>query len=243
MPEPTDPPQPPQPPPSSGRGAPTDDVSGAARAAEGADGPPAEDAADAIGADSAESEGADATAREPAPEQVAELAAACVRFVGARYNAALDFTSDTLSLVDQWLRDARAEVAVRPEATHLVEAAAGAYLGEVIRLAFGGSWAADGPMTAWRLRLSTVYCSFNPVGMAREALTLQGEPDYGAHFELDPGEREAVEERLEALPRVREEDYYAPSMRFDAVETVVHALRARMRAAGLDDVRFGPEDY
>ena len=76
----------------------------------------------------------------PPPLAVAELAAACLRYVATRYGAALDFEPDTLSFVDQWVRDARAELAFRPEAADVVQCAAGAYLGEVIRRAFGGHW-------------------------------------------------------------------------------------------------------
>ena len=180
---------------------------------------------------------------EPPPPPVAELAAACVRFVGTRYGVALDFAPETLSFVDQWLRDARSEVTARPEAVVLLQAAAGAYLGEVIRLAFGGKWITGDDHAAWRLRLSSVYCAFNPIGMAREALLLEPADGWHAHFELDPGEREDAEARLAALPPVEDDEYYAPSTRFDVVSILFDALRGGMRARGLDDVRFTHEDY
>jgi hypothetical protein len=179
----------------------------------------------------------------PPPAMVADLAAACVRFVAARYGVTLDYDPDTLSFVDQWLRDARAELPRRPEAIELVQSAAGAYLGEVIRLAFGGQWIAEGPAASWKLCLSTVFCAFNPIGMAREALLLEQAEDWHAHFSLDEGEREVIEARFEALPNVSSEDYYAPSTRFDMVEIMVHALRADMRSRGLSDVVFTPADY
>src|SRR6185312_11963441 len=92
----------------------TDDVAGAARPA-GGDFPPlggshehahtndTDDADDARDAEEAgglgEIEPPDEQA--PPPVQVAELAAACLRFVATRYGAALDFKPDTLSFVDQ----------------------------------------------------------------------------------------------------------------------------------------------
>jgi len=182
-------------------------------------------------------------ASEPAPPQVAELAAACVRFVRARYGATLDFAPDTLSFVDHWVREAQEELGERPELAELVESAAGAYLGEVIRREFGAFWSAEGERPGWRLLLSTVFCAFNPIGMAREAL-LQGEAEgWHAHFELDPGERDAIEARLVSLPSVRKDEYYAPSTRYDVVSIVVDALRAKMQENGVADVRFTPEDY
>jgi len=185
-----------------------------------------------------------------APLAVAELAAACVRFVATRYGVHLDFTPETLSLVDHWIRDARAELATKSREgaaagslPELVQSAAGAYLGEVVRRAFGGVWSTSGEHADWRLYLTRVYCAFNPLGMAREAL-LEGEAEgWHAHFELDPGDRDEIDARLAALPEVSEDEYYAPSTRFDVVHLVVDSLREKLRASGLGDTRFDPSDY
>jgi hypothetical protein len=244
---------------------------GHVHAAQGADPDATLDATDALagaieGAPDAtvEMEPLEATALADPPPAVAELAAACVRFVAARYGILLDdprrggtipgqegdgapagepFSPDTLSLVDQWVRDARLELKDNPSLVDLVQSAAGAYLGEVIRRTFGATWRVDGEHSEWRLMLATVYCAFNPIGMAREALLLGEADGWHAHFELDVADREEIEARLAALPEEREEDYYAPSMRFDVVHIVVEALREKARANALADVRFGPEDY
>jgi hypothetical protein len=217
----------------------TDDVSGAARPAEG-DSPP-EETDRSEGPLSESDEPPEAVA--PPPPQVAELAAACVRYVAARYGATLDFAPETLSFVDHWLRDARSDLVERPEAAEVVQASAGAYLGEVIRNAFGGHWVADGPHPEWRLEFERVYCAFNPIGMAREALLLEPAEGWHAHFELDPAESDAMEQRLAALPPAPADEFYAPSTRFDVVSILFDALRAGMRARGLADVRFMAQDY
>lgn len=223
----------------------TDDVSGvavplSAQAPRGPD--PAAGADDGETAPTPEP-AADPDALADPPAEVAELAAACTRFVAQRYGVMLDFTPETLSLVDQYVRDARKDLHERPEAEELVQTAAGAYLGEVIRRQFGARWFTDGNPSAWRLYLSTVYCAFNPIGMVREALLQRGEDGWHAHFELDPGERELIDARLAALPEVDEDEYYAPTTRFDVVHMVVEALREHMRSRGLGDVRFTAEDY
>jgi hypothetical protein len=231
-------------------GPPTDDVSGGALAV-GPDGEPLDDHGAPL---DPHDEGSDPLAdpltgdEEPEPLTappiaVAELAAACVRFVATRYGVMLDFEPDTLSLVDQWIVDARKEMPENPQSQDLVQSAAGAYLGEVIRRAFGGMWFADGDHDGWRLDLSRVYLTFNPLGMMREALFLESQEGWHAHLEMDPGEREEVLRRLEALPGVGDEEYFAPTTRFDVVHIAYDALRAKMSAAGLGDVRFGPEDY
>lgn len=180
---------------------------------------------------------------DPMPAAVADLVAACVRFVATRYGVPLDFTQDTLSLVDQYVRDGRKELSVRPEGVDLLAGSIGAYLGEVIRREHGGYWMADGDPSAWRVQLSRVFLSFNPIGMAREALTLEEAEGFGAHLQLDEAERDAVEARLAALPEVDEEEFFLPTTRFDIVQIAVHALRAIMQSNGLADVRFTPEDY
>jgi hypothetical protein len=185
----------------------------------------------------------EAPERAPAPPHILELAASCVRFVGAKYKVLLDGTPETLGILDHYAREARAELEVRPEGLALVEAAVGAYFGEVVRGAFDASWFAVGDQADWRIRMKNVYLTFNPLGMAREALTQDDAPGWHAHVEVDPGNEEEVERRLEVLPEVAEDEYYALSTRFDVIELAVVALRARMRASGLGDVVFTDEDY
>jgi hypothetical protein len=178
-----------------------------------------------------------------APPRVAELASACVRFVLAKYGVVLDGMPDTLSIVDQYVRDARTELLVQPEGLPLLAATVGAYFGEVVRGAFESSWRIEDEHDAWRLEMESVYLTFNPIGMAHEALTLADAEGWHAHFEMDEAEREDVERRLAALPEVSDDEYYALSTRFDVVEIAVDALRAKMIASGLGGVRFTRLDY
>jgi len=179
----------------------------------------------------------------PPPPAIAELCAACMRFIASKYKVSLDGTPDTLSLVDQYVRDAREAMKERPESIDLVAPAIGAYLGEVMRQQFRGIWEAEGAHESFRLFFSTVYLSFNPIGMAREALTMMEAEGWNAHLTVDPGEREAIAERVAAMPDVDEEEYYLPTTRVEVVTAVVETLRARAEAAGTGDVRFEREDY
>jgi hypothetical protein len=184
----------------------------------------------------------------PPPGPVAELIAACNRFVASKYKVALDGTPLTLSLLDQYVRDAREAVRERPESIDLVAPAVGAYLGEVMRQTFGAAWSLpaeeiNADHDAWRLCFKHVYLSFNPIGIARESLTMTESEGWNAHLNLDPGEAEDIRERLAAMPEVDEEEYYLPSTRFDVINVVVDTLRARAEASGTGDVEFAPEDY
>jgi hypothetical protein len=179
----------------------------------------------------------------PPPDRVAELCAACMRFVASKYKVSLDGTPETLSLIDQYVRDAREAVRERPESLELVAPAIGAYLGEVMRQMFRAEWWAEGDYDGWRLYFTNVYLAFNPIGMAREAITMTDAEGWNAHLTLDPADREEIEARLAAMPDVDEEEYYLPTTRLDVVIGVVETLRARAEAAGLGDVSFTKDDY
>jgi hypothetical protein len=191
---------------------------------------------------------ADALAAPPpplplAPAAVAELCAACMRFIASKYNVALDGTPDTLSLLDHYVRDAREAVRERPETLELVAPAIGAYFGEVIRQLFRAEWWAEGDYAGWRLYFTNAYLAFNPIGMAREAITMREEEGWNAHLTLDPGEREEIAGRLAAMPEVDEEEYYLLTTRIEVVTAVVETLRAHAEAAGTGDMRFTKDDY
>jgi hypothetical protein len=177
------------------------------------------------------------------PGPVADLAGSCERFVFAKYGVKLDRTKDTLSILDHYVREARAEVAGKPESLPLLQATIGAYLGEVVRGEFEAHWFADGDHDGWRLDLVQAYLTFNPLGMAREALTLEDAEGWHAHLEMDEAEREEVERRLATLPEVSDEEFYAPTTRYEVIEIAVDAIRAQMQERGLGDVTFGSNDY
>jgi hypothetical protein len=198
---------------------------------------------DAVDEAEAEAAARPPTPLPPPPDRVSELCAACIRFVASKYKVSLDGTGDTLSLVDQYVRDAREAVRERPETIDLVAPAVGAYLGEVMRQLFRGEWWAEGDYDSWRLYFTNVYLAFNPIGMAREAIAMDDQPGWHAHLVLDPGEREVIEERLAAMPEVDEDEYYLPTTRLDVVTAVVETLRARAESSGTGDVTFGKDDY
>ncbi len=178
-----------------------------------------------------------------APEEVRELAAACVRFVTARYGVPIHFEPETLSLVDQYVTDSRAEVLVRPEAAEVLQAVIGAYLGEVMRRHFSGTWFCLGEHSGWRVNFRHVYLTTNPIGMVREALLREPQEGWHAHLQTDPQDRAFLTERLAALPEVPEDEYYAPTTRYDVVSIAHDALHGRMGATARGHLVFDDGDY
>jgi hypothetical protein len=188
------------------------------------------------------------------PPFIAEMTDACVRFVEAALGLKLDYSPETLPLLDHYISSRRTElvsngvgdigIAGRPEVIGLVARAAGAYFGEVVRRQFRSFWHApsDDPST-WEIRLEPVYLAFSPVGVAYDAITHGDEAGPTAHFQLDDEDREAVEARLAELPAASDEEFFSFSMRLEVLEIAVDAIKARMMGAGLGDVGFAEEDY
>ncbi|APS00682.1 hypothetical protein [Pajaroellobacter abortibovis] len=177
------------------------------------------------------------------PHLIEELAAACSRFVLEKYQVALDGTSDTLSVLDHYIEMARPNIHQRPEAFELLEGAIGAYFGEVTRTTFGGYWFAIGDTSGWRLDLSAVYLTFNPIGVAREALLCEHAAGWHADFNIEEKEKAKLIERLASLGEIEETEYYRLSNRFDVLQIIVDALHANRMEAGLGQTFLTPNDY
>lgn len=180
---------------------------------------------------------------EDAPEVILDLCAACDRFVQSKYGVPLDFTGDTLPLIDQYVRDARAELAVKPAALDLVSHAIGGYLGEVMRRTFGAEWFVEGEASQYRLYFTRVKLSTNPLGIARAALRDGEEEEYPSAFVVDPEYRGFVEEQLKQAAPVPEDEFYLPSTRFDTCSVIVELLHAKMEADGKERRRLSRVDY
>ncbi|MGZ3419132.1 MAG: hypothetical protein ACXVEF_31150 [Polyangiales bacterium] len=174
-----------------------------------------------------------------APPEVEELAKACIDFVERATGVRLDFTSETLPVLDHYLRGARGEVATKPELLEVVAASAGAYLGEVLRRKLPLRWfAPPGEHRRFRVELENAFLSFNPIGIAVEALHLDAAEGWGAHFRMRPEDEKKAAAALARLPEVDEEEYFAPSSRLEVLEIVVDAI-----TGGVGDRVYGPDDY
>ncbi len=178
-----------------------------------------------------------------APDHIQDLAEGCVRFVERALGLTLDYTPETLPLVDHWLRTACAPT---PEMLELTAPAAGAYFGEVVRRALGDArwYAPVGEPQRWRLEYEHVFLAFNPIGTAVEAATGDHVDGWSAEFALLPADRATLEDALaRTTGDLREDDFFRLAVRYDVVEQIVETLRA-LAAARLEvDRYFGAEVY
>ena len=189
---------------------------------------------------------------EPPPEQVRELAEACVRFVERAVGVKLDYSAETLPIVDHYLSQARgslASAASKPEAGALVAHAAGAYFGEVVRRRHPSWWRlGGGDPSAWRIELEPVYLSFGPVELVADALVRQEQEEDEAQafsrLEVQEEDRAVIAERLANLPPVDEDTFHAPSTWLEVIDIAIDAIRARRLGEGEEaDATLQPRDY
>ena len=179
----------------------------------------------------------------PAPPAIQELADACVRFVERAVGVKLDYTAETLPLLDHYLASARGAALERPETIAVIVQTAGAYFGEVIRRRHASFWRTENvDPSDYRIELEQVYLAVTPAELARQAL-LGGELEEDAMLELEDDDREAVAARLAELPEVTEQEFYAPSTRLEVLDIAVEAIQARRLADDEPERHFGPEDY
>lgn len=188
----------------------------------------------------------------PPPETVADLAHACIRFVERASGVKLDFSPETLPLLDHYLEEARS-VLSQPKAEgsaqesfDLISRAAGAYFGEVVRRRYPSWWRLGAAETdEHRLEFHRVYLVIHPVLLMADALVLdpkkQGSDLQG--FDLDPEDAEAAAKRLADLPEVELEEFVKPSTRLEVLDIVMDAVRTAHAADGAEPLELSGEDY
>lgn len=158
-----------------------------------------------------------------APPRVAELARAAVEYVKRAIGLELTYDSDTLPLLDHYLRTVPNE---QPATVELVATTSGAYFGEVVRRTLGGRWdtSAD-DITDWRIVLPTGL-NFSPAGFAAAAIVRADLDDLDTTMDAPPRMRPFVEQTLARMGDVTEDDYYSLCGRLDTLEHVHEVLVA-----------------
>jgi hypothetical protein len=187
------------------------------------------------------------------PDQVLEFAAQAVEYVRRSLGVTLEYNSETLPVLDHYLRQVGMPAGPRgpAQAVDLVAATAGAYFGEVVRRRLGGSWhlPSSDPGT-WRMVLQSGLWFF-PTAMAMAAIlgpegdateldmdrdeqddddneVLEATPpdEWDASLQAPPLLRAHVERVLHGMADVSEEEYYSLCCRLDTLEHVQAVLAA-----------------
>jgi hypothetical protein len=156
-----------------------------------------------------------------APPQIADFAGRAVEYVKRSVGLELTYDSDTLPLLDHYLRSVPTD---KPEAIELVALTAGAYFGEVIRRVIGGRWdlTSDTPLE-WRMNLPSGL-NFAPAGFVIAAIARDEPEDVDAEIDAPPRMRPFVAQALERMGEVTVDEYYSLCGRLDTLEHLHEVL-------------------
>jgi hypothetical protein len=190
-----------------------------------------------------------ADAQAALADEVRELSARCEQHVRDAVGLALDGTVETLPILDHYVRLSVEASAGRPELLPLLSRTVGAYFGQVVADHLGGFWyLPSDDIYTWHVCLRSVFLAFNPIGMAHAALTwslgaeqlADGPP---SELRLAARYRDTIEQRLAALPPVREADFFTLSTRLEGLEIAAAALGEAIATGGQSDPVFDDDDY
>jgi hypothetical protein len=181
----------------------------------------------------------------PAPDAIVELCQQCVHYVQRTVGLTLDYSPETLPVVDHYLSLVRLNIEERPALLNLVANAVGAYFGELVRQRINGFWLMPTQdVHDWSVCARSVFLRFNPIGVAHEAIAqADSHPGPGAEFKLAREEQTLIAERLALIPQLPHEQYYLLSTRLETLDVVVETLRLATDVDAHDAVEFEPEDY
>jgi hypothetical protein len=180
---------------------------------------------------------------EDVPAAVEDLALGAFRLVKEKLAFELDFTPETLPVLDHFLRSLR-DPDPSDTVVSLAGPCAGAYFGEVVRRSLPGlRWhCPSDDYRRWRLEGVNVFVALNPIGAALEAIYGEAVADFHAHLALLPEEQSIVEASLAHAGPVREDDFYRLAVRHEVLEQTLSVLGELAHRKG-ERRTFGPEVY
>ena len=158
-----------------------------------------------------------------------DLAAACLTAVESAIGVALDYTQDTLPILDHYFRTTEVGEGENDEVLSLMAPICGAYFGEVVRRELGMEWhVPSDEYLAWRLEHRGCFLWFNPVGAAIEGLVNAEAAGWNAHLHMLDRDTETVRGALAGLGEIRAEDYFRLTVRYEVLQTAIESM---LRAA------------
>ncbi len=176
---------------------------------------------------------------DPVPPRVREYAEQVVTYVKRALGVTLEYDSNTLPVLDHYLRTVEETAGTAQPATlQLVIVTAGAYFGEVVRRQLGGRWELSEKDIEWRMVLPTGL-NFAPAGFVASAIAQADLDDIDSELEAPPRMRPHVQQALSRMGEVSVDDYYSLCGRLDTLEhihEVLVAVAAQMMGNVEDDV-------
>ena len=192
------------------------------------------------------------TDRQEAPHLISSYAERCVVHVKNRFGLELDYSSETMSVLDHFVAQVVAEECEgmtpppgdkrRSHLVHLLAPTLGAYFGEVLRVEHRGRWRfTDLEPDRWVLEFEDFFLRFNPAGAAAEAIMAEPVEDWRGSIATAPQLMVHLHERLAAAPPIPEDEFYTFAARHEVIQIASDYLRERAARDG--EVGCNPDDY
>lgn len=174
-----------------------------------------------------------AAVSDPLSQQMNEFAARTVDQVRAALGVELGYDSETLPIIDHYLRSVPHEQAAT---VMLIATSAGAYFGEVVRRVLGGRW--DGAVTdPTQARLILPWgLSFSPAGVVAATIFASDtfpavDVTLDASFHAPDVIQPHLQAALARMSPVTDEIYYSLCGRFDTLEHLQEVVLAAIAVA------------
>jgi hypothetical protein len=168
---------------------------------------------------------------EPAPPRVREYADEAVAYVQRALGVRLEFDSNTLPVLDHYLRSVPTD---QPAALKLVVLTAAAYFGEVVRQMLGGRWELGNAEPEWRMVLPTGL-NFSPAGFVAAAIAQADLEDFDSEINAPARMLPYVQQALSRMGELTVEEYYSLCGRLDTLEHL-HDVLVTVAAQMLGEV-------
>lgn len=176
-------------------------------------------------------------------DSIAELAERCVQHVRQRLDFELDYSPETLGVLDVFLEAVVSEEAEgeqpppgdrrRSHLVHLLAPSVGAYFGEVVRRSMPCRWRLrEGDPRSWAIEFEKFFLRFNPAGAAAEAIAMTHVESWEGSLSTGPDETEDLHRRLEAAPSLPEDQFFSLATRWEVLQIANEWLRKRGAAKG-----------
>lgn len=154
------------------------------------------------------------------PEEINQLVGRCIAHVHKRFNLELDFTSDTLSVLDFFIEEVvkdeyRGNVPPqghpsRMNMVHLFAPTFAAYFGAVLHKQFGGRFRhTEKDEKDWRFEFDSFFVRLNPVAIAASVIAKQEIEGLSSVLYSSAKLMPKLQERLDAAPDVSEQEFYS----------------------------------
>lgn len=170
---------------------------------------------------------------------------ACLDYVTRAVGFSLDFSPETLPVLDHYLATVRNDLSKNPALGPLVAPAAGAYFGELVRARFAGFWHVPSQNRHdWVVASQVAFVCINPIGVGYDAL--YGETEHegpGSDLRVAREDRSYLDQRLALMPPVPPSEFHLLTTRLEMLDVALETLRAKLEQQGYGDTRFSESDY